>query len=331
MNFPLIGKLRQPMGARYYRKRIARPSGFTLNRNCFISFHGLLLLIGLLVISLSLADKSFADKPKLQLATIYHKGLAITDYWVSEKLDGVRGYWDGKRLLSRQGYPIDAPAWFTARLPAQPLDGELWMGRGQFEAVSALVRSGSKDGQLSQGNTSQVNKRQADSWRQVKFMLFDLPHASGTFTQRLRQLRNIVQAVDQDWIQLIKQRRVSSDSALMAWLEQVVAEGGEGLMLHHQDALYREGRSTDLLKLKLWQDAEAKVIGHQPGKGKYTGMLGALLVETPTGIRFKLGSGFTDQQRKNPPAIGSIVTYKYTGVSVKGVPRFASFMRVRQP
>lgn len=325
MNFALIGKLRQPMGVRHHRKHIARPSGFTLSRNRLMFFHGLVLL-GLLVISLGLADKSFADKPKLQLATVYHQGLDVSEYWVSEKLDGVRGYWDGKQLLSRQGYPIDAPAWFTARLPAQPLDGELWMGRGQFEAVSALVRSGLKDDQLSQGN-----KSQADRWRQVKFMLFDLPHAPGIFTQRLRQLSDIVKAVDQDWIQLIKQRRVSSDSALMARLEQVVAEGGEGLMLHHQDALYQSGRSGHLLKLKLWQDAEAKVIGHQPGKGKYTGMLGALLVETPTGIRFKLGSGLTDQQRQNPPAIGSIVTYKYTGVSAKGVPRFASFMRVRQP
>ncbi|RTE64823.1 DNA ligase [Amphritea opalescens] len=291
-----------------------------LNRNSHGAFQRL-LLISLLMISLGWADKSFADKPKLQLATVYHAGLDVSDYWVSEKLDGVRGYWDGKQLLTRQGYRIHAPDWFTQVLPEQPLDGELWIGRGKFNAVSSLVRSASTE--ASQG--------QADRWRRVKFMLFDLPQFPGTFTQRLQQLGQLVDEIDRDWVQLIDQRRVSDDSTLMAWLKQVVADDGEGLMLHHQDALYQSGRSAQLLKLKLWQDAEAKVIGHQPGKGKYVGMLGALLVETPTGIRFKLGSGFTDQQRQHPPAIGSIVTYKYTGVSAKGVPRFASFMRVRQP
>lgn len=321
MNFLLIGKRCQAIAVPLNCKRSAWPSGFRLNRNCLMSFHALVLLITLLMTALGLADKSFADKPKLQLATVYHAGLDVPQYWVSEKLDGVRGYWDGQQLLTRQGYRIDAPDWFTEVLPEQPLDGELWIGRGQFAAVSALIRRSHIDG----------SQDALNGWRQVKFMLFDLPRFPGTFSQRLKQLHQLVDRVDRDWIQLIEQRRVSSDSELMAWLERVVAEGGEGLMLHHQNARYQAGRSDHLLKLKRWQDAEAKVIGHQPGKGKYVGMLGALLVETPTGIRFKLGSGFTDQQRQNPPAIGSIVTYKYTGESAKGVPRFASFMRVRQP
>ncbi len=279
------------------------------------TFNSLIILVSFLV-----ASASFADKPALQLATIYQPGTDVSAYWVSEKLDGVRGYWDGRQLLSRQGYPITTPEWFVASLPEQPLDGELWIGRGMFDDVSALVRT-------VPGHDPAVWQQQ---WRTVKYMLFDLPEFPGTFSQRLTQLKGVVDKVDQDWIQLVDQQRLPNDSVLMARLEQVVANGGEGLMLHHEDALYKHGRSSDLLKLKLWQDAEAVVVGYQPGKGKYDGMLGALLVRTPAGVHFKLGSGFSDEQRKNPPAIGSMVTYKYTGISDSGVPRFASFMRVRQ-
>ena len=286
------------------------------HRYSLISFNSLLILICFLA-----ASQSFADQPKLQLATIYHSGSDISGYWVSEKLDGVRGYWDGKQLLSRQGYRIDAPAWFVEPLPEQSLDGELWIGRGQFDTVSALIRSGAAG----------ENKGRDSDWRQVKFMLFDLPQFPGTFSQRLKRLRRIADDIDRDWVQVVHQRRVASETGLMAWLDQVVSGGGEGLMLHHEDAIYKQGRSTDLLKLKKWQDAEATVIGYQPGRGKYAGMLGSLLVETTDGIRFKLGSGLSDAQRKNPPAIGSQVTYKYTGVSAIGVPRFASFMRERRP
>ncbi|BBB26697.1 DNA ligase [Amphritea japonica] len=285
------------------------------HRYNLISFNSLIMLISILT-----ASQSLAGKPKLQLATLYHSGLEVSEYFVSEKLDGVRGYWDGKRLLTRQGYRIDAPDWFIAPLPEQSLDGELWIGRGQFDKVSSLIRS----------SAARDNKERDNSWRRVKFMLFDMPQFPGAFSQRMTRLRRVVDEVDRDWIQLLPQRQIASESELMDWLEQVVAGGGEGLMLHHEDALYQQGRSTDLLKLKKWQDAEAIVIGYQPGRGKYAGMLGSLLVETADGMRFKLGTGFSDAQRKNPPAIGSQISYKYTGVSAKGVPRFASFLRVRR-
>ena len=217
----------------------------------FIRYRHILFNCLIVLVSFLVASAGFADKPKLQLATIYQSGSDVSAYWVSEKLDGVRGYWDGRQLLTRQGYPIRAPEWFVANLPEQPLDGELWIGRGQFDEVSALVRSAAGD-DLAFWH---------QQWRQVNYMLFDLPQSPATFSQRLTQLREIVNDVDRDWIQLIDQRRFGTDTALMAWLEQVVAEGGEGLMLHHEDAIYKQGRSSDLLKLKLWQDAEARVLG----------------------------------------------------------------------
>lgn len=267
----------------------------------------------IILISALLPSFSHAEKPPLLLAKVYRGEVNLAEYWVSEKLDGVRGYWNGKQLLTRQGHPIAAPSWFTQGLPGIELDGELWIARGQFDRVSATIRS-------------QLVPDLA--WRDVKYMLFDLPGHNGTFDTRLDELKMIVRQVDQPWIQLIRQQKISSVDRLTKHLDEIVSGGGEGLMLHRSASLYQQGRSSDLLKLKLWQDAEAEVIGHLPGKGKYQSMLGALLVETSSGIRFKLGTGLSDQQRKNPPEIGSVVTYKYTGLTSNGVPRFASFLRI---
>jgi len=77
-------------------------------------------------------------------------------------------------------------------------------------------------------------------------------------------------------------------------------------------------------------DDDARVLAHLPGKGRHAGRMGALLVETPRGVRFRLGTGFTDRQRDNPPAVGQWVTYRYRGLTEAGVPRFASFLRVQE-
>jgi len=239
---------------------------------------------------------------------------ALADYWVSEKYDGVRGYWDGTQLLTRSGKVIDAPDWFTSPLPAQPLDGELWIDRGRFSEVSGIVRTRGASDPL---------------WRQITFMLFDLPGDAGNFDQRLAALTELVSRIDQPHVRLVKQQKVASEEALMQLLNEIIELGGEGLMLHRGDSHYRSGRSDDLLKLKTYHDAEARVIGHLPGNGKFQGMLGALVVELADGRQLRLGSGFSDQQRKQPPPVGAIVTFKYYGETSTGLPRFASFLRVR--
>lgn len=100
-------------------------------------------------------------------------------------------------------------------------------------------------------------------------------------------------------------------------------------MLHRGDAPYAARRSDDLLKLKPYEDAEARVLAHLPGRGKYAGLLGALLVERPDGLQFRLGGGFPDARRRKPPPVGSWVTCRYNGLTEDGVPRFARFLRVR--
>lgn len=255
-----------------------------------------------------------AQPPSLMLARDYQAGVAVGDYWVSEKFDGVRGRWDGRALWTRGGGRIAAPDWFVANWPPVSMDGELWIGRGRFDEVSALVRA----------------QRPGDAaWRRVRFMVFDLPAHPGGFDQRLQRLRALLAGAGVAWLRPVPQQRFADAAALEARLQAVVSAGGEGLMLHHRNALYRAGRSDGLLKLKPWQDAEARVVGHTAGRGKYAGMLGALVVERPDGLRFRLGSGLSDAQRASPPAVGSHVTYRYNGLTGKGVPRFARFLRVR--
>ena len=239
----------------------------------------------------------------------------VAAYWVSEKLDGVYARWDGSVLRSRRGNRFHAPSWFLAGFPAQPLDGELWLGRGTFDALSGIVRRKTPDDA---------------AWRTVRFMAFDLPAHPGDFDARLRRMKEVFAALDAPWLGLVEQRRVRNRAELMALLEEVASAGGEGLMLHKANALYRAGRTSDLLKLKRRQDGEATVLAHLPGKGKFAGMMGALLVETPDGRRFRLGTGFTDEERRRPPPVGAVVVYRHYGATGTGLPRFASFLRMRE-
>ncbi len=268
-----------------------------------------LILLSLLSLNLFAEGKI----PKLPLAQVYHEGVELEEYWLSEKLDGVRAYWDGQQLVSKNGHVYHAPDWFIADFPSQPLDGELWAGRGRFEYLMTIVR----------------DQEPSEEWRRVSYQVFDMPVQGVSFSERVARLKILFRQINSPYIDLVEQLQVSSHQALMKQLDEVIELGGEGLMLHKGTALYIAGRSSDLLKVKRYQDAEARVIGHLPGKGKYTGMLGALLVESEDKRRFRLGSGLTDAQRKVPPAIGALVTYKYYGETAKGLPRFASFLRVR--
>ncbi|HEV2609228.1 MAG TPA: DNA ligase [Noviherbaspirillum sp.] len=253
--------------------------------------------------------------PPLLLAKHFAEIHDPADYLISEKLDGVRAYWDGTQLRFRSGRQIHAPAWFTAPFPAQGLDGELWMGRRSFERLSAAVR----------------RQEPVDAeWKEVVYHLYELPGGEGSFSERIARLQTIAANAAVPWLQVLPQVRVKDHATLKRKLALVVRDGGEGLMLHRADAMWQTGRSDVLLKMKPQHDAEATVVAHEEGQGKYRGMLGALVVMTPEGRRFRLGTGFTDAQRRQPPAIGSTVTYRYREMTGTGLPRFASFLRVRE-
>ncbi len=289
--------------------------------NCYNSYYfnylihtkeGLMNTIVILVF-IFFSFNGYAKPPNLLLSKAYHSDIAIEDYWISEKLDGVRAYWDGANLISRQGHTFNAPQWFTAPLPNLALDGELWIKRNQFDKVSGLVR-----------------RRNSSNWQSIKYMIFDLPNSKAPFDSRVKTMVAITQISKAPHFQAIKQFKLKTHQQLMLKLDDIIHLGGEGLMLHKGSSYYKSGRSNDLLKLKKHLDAEATVIKHFEGKGKFKNMLGAILVETKDQVRFKIGSGFSHEERKNPPPIGSLITYKYFGLTSKGKPRFASFIRIRE-
>jgi DNA ligase-1 len=280
-------------------------------------------LVLFLVILLASMGSIAKDKPKLMLANVHQKesGIILSHYWVSEKYDGVRAFWDGKRLVSRQGNEYHAPQWFVDDFPKMPLDGELWLGRGLFDRLSGIVRK---------------HKPIDSEWQKVRYMVFDMPEQQGQFDQRLLMLQSITQLPAH--LVIVPQWRIGSEAELLNQLSSFVKDNAEGLMLHNGRSLYSAKRSDDLLKLKPSFDMEAIVMGHEPGKGKYLGMMGAIRVEALLRnekgelqkYSFKIGSGFTDAERKSPPLIGSKITFQYSGLTSKGIPRFARYWRVRE-
>lgn len=263
--------------------------------------------------SLPFLSDAHAASTGVQLASDWPPGRSPQGFLVSEKFDGVRAVWDGLKLRFRSGREIAAPDWFVRALPQHPLDGELWLGRGQFDLLSGLVRQ----------------QRPQEAWRQVRYMVFDAPGQGGTFEARWADLQSVIEAARQPWLLRVEQARVDTVPALQRRLDVVVRDGGEGLVLHRADALWQTGRTQALFKFKPEPDAEALVVGYLPGKGRYAGMTGALQVRTPEGVTFALGSGLSDAQRRSPPEVGSWVTYRYRDRTAQGLPRFASFVRAR--
>ena len=274
----------------------------------------------LLIFCFTSYASSVLNAPKLTLpiqqGLVYTKKnekMDIRQYFISEKLDGMRGYWNGKQLLSRQGNLINSPKWFTKNWPKTSIEGELWISRNNFQALISCVR----------------RHIAGKCWNKIHFMMFDLPKHSGQFLERVKQMHIIATQVNTSHLKVIAQSKVSSLRELERRLNQVIFNEGEGLMLHLTSAYYHIGRTSNLLKLKKHQDAEAVVIEHFAGKGKYKHMLGALSVRTSEGIIFKIGSGFTDKDRISPPAIGQIITYKYNGLTQSGIPKFARYWRIK--
>ena len=252
--------------------------------------------------------------PQLALAKNFKDSLMSQAFWVSEKLDGIRCYWNGQQLQTRSGRIINSPVWFTQNFPPQALDGELWIKRGGYQLLSKAVLDKRPDEKL---------------WQEVSYQVFDLPQSNMPFEIRQNTLASLVSKVKSPYLKKVAQKKMESLAAIKVYLKEVVEQGAEGLMLRKPASLYESGRSNNLFKLKLRQDAEARVIAYQAGRGKYENMMGAIWVEMPDGTLFKIGTGFSDKERKSPPPIGSEITYSHQGFTDKGLPRFASFQRIK--
>lgn len=258
-------------------------------------------------------DGDGASGPPILLAESWDNSLDLAGWWISEKLDGVRAYWDGKQFLSRQGNLYHAPDWFIDGLPDFPLDGELWIDRKAFQRTVSIVRRQDK----------------SDHWKQVRFLVFDAPGSSGKFEDRVAFLKDAHRTWRSAQVRVLEHQLCRDVDHLRDELRRVESLGGEGLMLRQPGSKYVAGRSSTLLKVKTFLDAEAVVIGHEAGKGRHEGRLGALSVRLADGKVFSVGTGFSDRERAAPPAIGTTITFRYQELSDYGIPRFPSFVGIR--
>jgi DNA ligase-1 len=256
-------------------------------------------------------EKADLYGPPVLLAHSWDGEQDPTGWWLSEKRDGVRAYWDGKDFLSRNGNIYTAPEWFKAGLPDCPLDGELIIGRGKFAETISVVKT------LNSG----------DAWKQVKYEVFDAPSVPGGFEERIAKAKELIR--NAPYALMLDQEVCKGFAHLKSELKRIEALGGEGLMLREPGSKYEAQRSHSLLKVKTFFDAEAEVIGHMPGKGRLKGMTGGLICQLPNGVQFNIGSGISDAIRRNPPPVGTQVTFRYFELSKDQVPRFPIFIAAR--
>jgi len=250
----------------------------------------------------------WADKPDLFLLNTYKQDMNVSGWYMSEKLDGVRAYWDGKNLISRGGNIIDVPGFFIKDFPTHKLDGELWSKRSDFSNISSIVNS----------------KNSALRWRDLTYNIFEVPDVKGKFLERLSNVK------ETKYLKLIKQIKVKNKHHLKEFLKSVEEKGGEGIVVRDASLDYYTGRDNNALKVKNYLDDECIVVSYNEGLGKYKNKLGSLNCKLSSDKIIKIGSGFSDRQRQTPPKVGSIITFKYYGFTSKGNPRFPVYLRQRR-
>lgn len=254
------------------------------------------------------------DALDLMLPEVYGENVDYSNWMMSEKLDGIRGYWDGDRLISKKGTPLNPPAAFIKNFPDFAVEGEIWGGRRSFEKTVSIV----------------MKDEAHNGWLELRFAIFDVPEAGGGFEERLRVAREWFEGHPSEYAFVIEHNPVKSRDHLKRELQRIEKLGGEGLILRRPGSLYAKGRSADILKVKSYYDMEAVVIKHIEGNGRNRGRMGSLLVELPDKRRFRIGAGFSDEEREHPPPAGSVITFKYYGFYKSGIPKFASYLRIRK-
>jgi DNA ligase-1 len=254
-----------------------------------------------------------ANKPDLFLLKTYDDKKSVVGWVMSEKFDGIRGFWNGKQLLTRGGQQIITPDWFIENYPPFSIDGELWTKRGDFEEISSIVRRNNPD----------------NRWHAITHQIFEVPNQKGGLLDRLKVLQDYLKTQPNTPIKIIKQYPVTHQNQVKQFLRDIVHKGGEGVVVRNPATVYQTGRLSSALKVKKYLDTECVVVAILPGKGKYTNKMGSLLCSVKDGEMVKLGTGFTDNQRKNPPAIGTSVTFKYYGLTKKGKFKYPVFLHIR--
>lgn len=230
----------------------------------------------------------------------------ITGWYAQEKLDGIRAIWTGERLVSRNNKPFYYPEEFVKKLPkGLQLDGELTLGRGRFQETVSVVRK---------------QYYITSEWEEVQYKVYDVINDQ-PYPIRIKLARDV-------GLKTPLTIKLLSKPQLEGYYETLLDGGAEGVILRHPTAGYDSRRSPYLLKYKPLFHDEALVVDYQLGTGKYTNMVGALICDWKDQL-IVIGSGLTDAQRDEPPAVGSTISFCYRGLTDSGQPRHASFIGER--
>jgi len=255
---------------------------------------------------------SFLYSIELQKPKVYNENEhEINGWYMSEKLDGIRAYWNGKELLSKNGNKIHAPTWFIKDFPKFELDGELWTKRDDFESIQNIV----------------LDKTPSDDWKKVTYNIFEVPNQKGDFDERLKVAIQWVKKYKNRYIRIIPQIKCKNKEHLEAYLQELINKKAEGVIIKNPHKEYFIGRNSNILKVKKFKDMEGEIIGFNYDVNK---RLKSLVLKLDNGINFNLGGGFKEKDRLNHKfKIGNIITFKYYGFTKYGKPKFASFLRVK--
>ena len=253
--------------------------------------------------------------PPVMLAETWDGTQDLSGWLMSEKLDGIRAYWDGSAFWTRAGSKIAVPDGFAEGLPTHPLDGEMWTGRNQFQLCSSILRK---------------KVPNPIEWVKVEYRIFDRPDDTHhiPFRDRVQMLNDWYEEKHPPHASVLLQIPCENNDHLHEALAITIRANGEGVIVRDPESVYVNGRSGFMLKVKPTWDAEAKIIGYNDGKGKYTGFVGSFAMEMPNGKQFALNVK-GDALRKRPPPVGTVVTYTYKGLTDDGIPRFAEYQRIR--
>ncbi len=269
------------------------------------------MIVKILVFFIFLSVALRAEKPELFLLKNYKQDNNVISWYMSEKLDGVRAFWDGEQLVSRSGRVFSAPRFFTKDFPNFELDGELWSKRGDFSNIVSIVN----------------RKKSHNGWKNLTYNIFEVPSGDGNLTTRLKKIKQYKKS---KYIKVINQTQIKSRKELKKFLAYVEKLGGEGVVVRDGSLAYYTGRRKDALKVKSYTDAECEIVGYNKGRGKYEGVVGSFSCRMKDLQVINVGSGLSDDLRAVPPNIGTVVTFKYYGLTSKGKPRFPIFLRIKR-
>jgi DNA ligase 1 len=248
---------------------------------------------------------------ELQKAKIYDESIHnINNWYMSEKLDGIRAYWDGENMYTKNGNKIYAPNWFVKNFPKFELDGELWTKRDDFENIQNIV----------------LDNIPSSKWNEITYNIFEVPNEKGNFSKRLEKLSNYLKIHKNEYLKIIPQIKCKNKSHLNSYLQELLDKKAEGIIIKNPDLEYFIGRSENILKVKKFYDDEGIVIGINYKDKKFK----SLIIKQKNGVIFNLGGGFSNKQRLNPPKIGDTITFKYYGLTKNNKPKFASFLKIRK-